>query len=64
MNVFEAFIAAGFFSLGIIVTMFSYQIPMRKLRKLVYKLKGQVYYWSRQMPAKLKKKPGRPRKTA
>tara|TARA_R110000824_G_scaffold218917_11_gene405715 strand:- start:338 stop:526 length:189 start_codon:yes stop_codon:yes gene_type:complete len=62
MTVFEALIAAVFFALGLVVACLSYIIPMRKLKKLVYKLKGQVYYWSRQIP--VKKKPGRPRKNA
>lgn len=62
MTVFEAFIAAAFFALGLIVASAAYFIPMRRLKKLVYKLKGQVYYWSRQIP--VKRKPGRPRKNA
>jgi hypothetical protein len=62
MTLFEAFIAIGFFTLGLLVASVAYCIPIRRLKKLVYKLKGQVYFWSRQIP--VKKKPGRPRKKA
>ena len=37
MTVFEAFIAAAFFALGLIVASAAYFIPMRRLKKLVYK---------------------------
>jgi len=50
----------GFVS-GSIVTMILYQIPIRRMKRSLYKLRGQVYYWSRQMPVVGKR--GRPAKS-
>lgn len=61
MDVNNALIAVAFFALGLVVAGTAFYIPMRKLTKMVYKLRGQVYYWSRQMPVTAKR--GRPKKS-
>ena len=48
------------FSMGCIFSTVYFSFPMKRLRRQVYKLRGQVYYWSRQMP--VAKKRGRPAK--
>jgi hypothetical protein len=49
----------GFFG-GVVITGAYYYFPLKSLRNQLYKIKGQVYYWSRQMP--VAKKRGRPKK--
>ena len=60
MNLFEFLMLFVGFSGGVIVTGMYYYFPMKRLQKQIWKIKGQVYYWSRQMP--VKKKRGRPKK--
>lgn len=58
MTQFEWLILAIGFCFGSLITHIMCTFPMKRLRKQLYKLRGQVYYWSRQMP--VAKKRGRP----
>ena len=49
------------FCFGSIFTTLYFAFPLKRLKKQVYKLRGQVYYWSRQMPVSAKR--GRPAKS-
>ena len=60
MSLFEYLILFVRLSGGVIITGVYYYFPLKKLRNQLYKVKGQVYYWSRQMP--VAKKRGRPKK--
>ena len=60
MSVYECLMIFVGFAIGVIVAGAYYYFPMKKLRNQYWKLKGQVYYWSRQIP--VKKKRGRPKK--
>jgi len=60
MTQFEWLILAIGVFFGGIITHVMYIFPLKRLRKQLYKLRGQVYYWSRQMPVKAKR--GRPAK--
>jgi hypothetical protein len=60
MSLFEYLMLFVGFSGGVIITGVYYYFPLKKLRNQLYKVKGQVYYWSRQMP--VAKKRGRPKK--
>ena len=60
MTQFEWLILLLGFLGGAITISFCYCYPMRTLKSQIYKLRGQVYYWSRQMP--VAKKRGRPAK--
>lgn len=63
MTVFETLMLFAGFAIGTIFTSLYFYFPIRKLRSSLWKLKGQVYYWSRQMPVNQPKpKRGRPRK--
>ena len=62
MTQFEVcFMLLGFF-FGVIITMVGMHLPLKRVRKQLYKVRGQVYYWSRQMPVTAKR--GRPRKSS
>jgi len=61
MTLLEVLFTITGFLLGCIVTNFCYCFSFKNLRNQVSKLRGQVYYWSRQMP--IKQKSGRPIKT-
>jgi len=61
MTQFEVcFMLVGFF-FGVIITIIGMYLPVRKVKRQLYKVRGQVYYWSRQMPVTAKR--GRPRKS-
>ncbi len=60
MTTYELLMLFMGFAVGTITMLAYYYFPMKKLRNQVWKLKGQVYYWSRQMP--VAKKRGRPKK--
>ena len=60
MNLFEWLMLFVGFSGGVIITGVYYYFPLKNLRRQLYKIKGQVYYWSRQIP--VAKKRGRPKK--
>lgn len=47
--------------LGAFITMVASYISLRKIRRQLYKLRGQLYYWFRQRPVAAKR--GRPSKT-
>ena len=62
MTQFEiCFMLIGFF-FGVIITIIGMYLPLKKVRKQLYKVRGQVYYWSRQIPVTAKR--GRPRKSS
>lgn len=46
--------------LGAFITMVASYISLRKIRRQLYKLRGQLYYWFRQRPVSAKR--GRPSK--
>lgn len=50
MTQFEWLVLAVGLLSGSFITSVCYCFPMRKLKRQLYKLRGQVYYWSRQMP--------------
>ena len=59
MNQLEIlFIFLGFTS-GVIVTIFAMNYSLKNIKKQVSKLRGQVYYWSRQMPVAKGRRPKR-----
>ena len=60
MTTYELLILFVGFAAGVIISYIIYYKPLRALKWQVKKLKGQVYYWSRQMP--IAKKRGRPKK--
>tara|TARA_R110002020_G_scaffold55264_4_gene153433 strand:- start:2243 stop:2434 length:192 start_codon:yes stop_codon:yes gene_type:complete len=60
MTVFECFMFAAGFAAGVIVVGICFYKPIKRLRRQLYRLRGQVYYWSKQMP--VSKKRGRPAK--
>ena len=60
MGVYQLLMLFIGFAAGVIIMLTYYYFPMKKLRDQVWKLKGQVYYWSRQMP--VNKKKHRPKK--
>ena len=60
MTTYELLMLFIGFAAGIMTSYFICYIPLKRLKNRVSKLKGQVYYWSRQMP--VAKKRGRPRK--
>ena len=60
MTQFEWLVFAIGICFGGIVTHVMYIFPMKRLRRQLYKLRGQVYYWSRQMPIPAQR--GRPAK--
>jgi|TARA_R100001530_G_C4251181_1_gene137871 hypothetical protein len=60
MTQFEWLVLAVGILMGGFITSLCYCLPIKRLRKQVYKLRGQVYYWSRQIP--VPKKRGRPKK--
>jgi len=60
MTTYELLMLFVGFAAGILISYMIYYKPLRILKWQVKKLKGQVYYWSRQMP--IVKKVGRPRK--
>ena len=62
MTVFEYLMFATGFVAGVIVVGICFHKPIKRLRRQLYRLRGQVYYWSRQMP--VSKKRGRPAKKA
>lgn len=62
MTQFEiCFMLIGFF-FGVIITIIGMYLPLKRVRKQLYKVRGQVYYWSRQIPVTAKR--GRPRKSS
>lgn len=62
MTQFEVcFMLIGFF-FGVIITIIGMYLPVRKVKRQLYKVRGQVYYWSRQIPVTAKR--GRPRKSS
>ena len=64
MTVFETLMLVAGFATGIIFAGLYFYLPIRRLRSQLWKLKSQVYYWSRQIPLITPKpKRGRPRKS-
>jgi len=61
MGVYQLLMLFIGFAAGVIIVFVYYYFPMKKLKDQVWKLKGQVYYWSRQMPVNKRKR--RPKKT-
>ena len=61
MGVYQLLMLFIGFAAGVIIVFVYYYFPMKKLKNQVWKLKGQVYYWSRQMPVNKRKR--RPKKT-
>jgi len=63
MTVFETLMLITGIVIGISFSAIAFYLPIKRLRRRIWKLKGQVYYWSRQMPVNQPKpKRGRPRK--
>jgi len=60
LSVFECLMFTSGIVVGLVASMVFYHCSIKRLKQQLYKLKGQVYYWSRQMP--VAKKRGRPRK--
>tara|TARA_R110002020_G_C16093072_1_gene758043 strand:- start:21 stop:215 length:195 start_codon:yes stop_codon:yes gene_type:complete len=60
MTTYELLMLFVGFAAGTVISYIIYYKPLRILKWQVKKLKGQVYYWSRQMP--VIKKRGRPKK--
>lgn len=60
MTQFELLVLLVGFLMGAFATSVCYCYPIKRLKRQVYKLRGQVYYWSRQIP--VPKKRGRPKK--
>lgn len=64
MTVFETLMLFAGFATGIIFASLFFYLPIKRLKSRVWKLKKQVYYWSRQIPlVKPTPKRGRPRKS-
>ena len=59
MTQFEWLVLAVGLLSGSFITSVCYCFPMRKLKRQLYKLRGQVYYWSRQMPVAKGRRPKR-----
>jgi hypothetical protein len=57
---FEAMLFILGLLLGAFITMIASYISLRKIRRQLYKLRGQLYYWFRQRPVPAKR--GRPSK--
>ena len=64
MTIFEVVMLLGGFAAGIVLMSLYYILPLRKLKYQMRKLRGQLYYWSKQNPMTYpaKRKPGRPKK--
>jgi hypothetical protein len=62
MTQFEVCFMLLGFSFGVIITIIGMYLPLKRVRKQLYKVRGQVYYWSRQIPVTAKR--GRPRKSS
>tara|TARA_R100000656_G_scaffold125012_1_gene104994 strand:- start:1052 stop:1255 length:204 start_codon:yes stop_codon:yes gene_type:complete len=60
MTIFEVVMLLGGFAAGVVLMSLYYILPLRRLKYQMKKLRGQVYYWSKQLP--IKRKPGRPKK--
>ena len=59
MTVFEYLMFATGFVAGVIVVGICFHRPIKRLRRQLYRLRGQVYYWSRQMPVAKGRRPKR-----
>ena len=60
MTTYELLMLFMGFTIGTVAAVIYFYFPIKKLKEQVWKLKGQVYYWSRQMPVKKKRR--RPKK--
>ena len=47
------------FTSGVMVTIFAMNYSLKNIKQQVSKLRGQVYYWSRQMPVAKGRRPKR-----
>ena len=56
MEIYQLLMLFMGFTTGVIVVFIYYYFPMKKLKEQVWIFKGQVYYWSRQMPVNKKRK--------
>ena len=45
------------FTSGVMVTIFAMNYSLKNIKQQVSKLRGQVYYWSRQMPVSNGRRP-------
>ena len=45
------------FTSGVMVTIFAKNYSLKNIKQQVSKLRGQVYYWSRQMPVSKGRRP-------
>jgi len=55
MTTYELLMFFVGFAAGTLISYFIYYTPVKRLKEQVWKLKNQVYYWSRQMPVERKK---------
>tara|TARA_R100000458_G_scaffold19154_1_gene16750 strand:- start:172 stop:363 length:192 start_codon:yes stop_codon:yes gene_type:complete len=57
MNELDVLFTLIGFTCGVIVTIFVMSYSLKNLKEQISKLRGQVYYWSRQIPVSKGKRP-------